>query len=153
MERKKFIQQYVRKAQAVYNLGSSKFAYVLNIHAPRLLNRGCTGHLKRFWNNLFVSRNVLEQLIKDCEYFALTHHAKKIQKQWRVMRIRRYFEVVLNRSRYLASLTEKAKLWKTETDFPLSISGRCVPSSCFGLELLVLLFVFSEHKCWDFAHR
>jgi hypothetical protein len=112
------------------------------------------GHLKRFWNNLLVSRSVLDQLIEECEVFALTYYSKKIQKQWRMVRIRRHFEVVVNRSRYLSSLTQKAKLWKAEAGFSISIAGRCASrifQSLHEVELLCFGTASSECKCKTFA--
>jgi hypothetical protein len=125
-EKSIFVRQYIQKAQAVYNLGSNRFTSVLRAHSPALTDRGCTGHLRRFWNNLMVSGTVLNQLIKDCEYISLTYYCKKIQKQWRTVRIRRFFEACVSRSRYMSTLTQKAKLWKAETGFSHSITGRCV---------------------------
>jgi hypothetical protein len=122
----KFIRQLVRKAQEVYNVGSNKFAYVLREHSPALLEHSCAGHLNRFWNRLLVSGTVLDELLKDCERFVLEYYCIKIQKQWRKLRIRRHFEAVLIRSKYLTSLTHKAKLWKTQNGCSLSIDGRCV---------------------------
>jgi hypothetical protein len=123
-ERAKFIRQYIRKAQEVYDLGCNKFADVLHAHAPKLVDLGCAGHMKRLWNNLLVSGKVLNQLVNDCERFVLVHYCKKIQKQWRTVRIRRHFGAVLSRSKYMSSLTQKGKLWKAQHGFDLSITGR-----------------------------
>jgi hypothetical protein len=125
-EKAKFMRQYIRKAQEVYDLGCNKFADVLHAHSPALVDLGCAGHLKRLWNNLLVSGNVLNQLVNDCERFVLVYHCKKIQKQWRTVRIRRHFEAVLSKSKYMSGLTQKGKLWKAQNGFDLSITGRRV---------------------------
>jgi hypothetical protein len=112
------------------------------------------GHLKRYWNNLLVSRSVLDQLIDECEHFALTYYSKKIQKQWRMVRIRRHFEVVVNRSRYLSSLTQKAKLWKDQAGHSVSVIGRCASHICRSMDEVELLYfgsASSECKCKIFA--
>jgi hypothetical protein len=148
----------VRKAKAIYDLGSNKFIDVLYAHSPELVGHGCEENLKRFWNFLLVSGTVLNQLINNCEFFVLTYYSKKIQKQWRTVRTRRYFAAILSRSKYLSSLTQKAKFWKEETGFKLSTFGRCdghvafhpiaINCKCFFLTPLM-----AECKCSTFAHR
>jgi hypothetical protein len=135
------LKQYIRKAQDTYNLGSNKFAQVLRTHCPELVDSGCSGPLKRFWNNLMVSGTVLDKMVHDCENFVLVHYCKKIQKQWRSVRIRRHFEAVLSKSKYLSSLTQKGKVWKEQNGISLSISGRCVTYAAIMYKIEPLKFL------------